>query len=281
MKKIAVSAVAAIVCWQACAAVEWTNLDKNHHLGGRVTSAGYMRGKVVLVCRWGMKFPKCRELLPKLEEVWQAFKEKPFVLLGGHCKGYGEADEIVKFVKEQGISFPVYGGARLTVGEPHYDTVPVLYVVDETGRVVYAGHNDQTARQAIVTALTDQESPRSLAQHRRFLEFELKELPGRAWLRAEDFRKNFPQEAKEYAEQFRALAAVPGVEKLAELVAFAKTAKDHPFMGSKDQLKKDKLKASMEDALRKYASLKQSTDPRLAQEAKNALADIKWAMASL
>ena len=52
-------------------------------------------------------------------------------------------------------------------------------------------------------------------------------------------------------------------------------------MGSKDQQKKDKLKASMEEALKKYSSLKQSADPRVAQEAKNALADIKWSMASL
>lgn len=41
------------------------------------------------------------------------------------------------------------------------------------------------------------------------------------------------------------------------------------------------LKKSMEDALRKYGSLKQSADPRVVQEAKNALADIKWAMADL
>ena len=44
-------------------------------------------------------------------------------------------------------------------------------------------------------------------------------------------------------------------------------------------MKKAKLKKSMEVALRKYASLKQSPDPRVAQEAKNALADIKWALA--
>ena len=67
--KLIVSVIAAVVCWQVGAAVEWKNLDKEHHLGGRVTSEGYMRGKVTLVCRWGLKFQKCRTMLPKLEDA--------------------------------------------------------------------------------------------------------------------------------------------------------------------------------------------------------------------
>ena len=265
----------------AASGVEWKNVDAEHYLGGRKASAGYLQGKVVLVCRWGLKFQKCRKMLPQLEEVWQGFKSKPFVLLCGHCKGCGETAEIRKFIDEQGVSCPVYEGAGLGVGEPHYDTVPVLYVADETGRVIYAGHNEQTARQAVVTALTDMEAPRSLAQYKRFLDHELKDLPGHAWLRMEEFRKKFPLEAKAYAGPFRRLATVPDVKALAELVAFARTAKDHPVIGAKEQVKMAKLKKSMEDALRKYASLKESSDPRVVQEAKNALADIKWTMADL
>ena len=123
------------------------------------------------------------------------------------------------------------------------------------------------------------EAPRSLVQWKRFLDFELQNLPGRAWQRAEEFRKKFPNESKEYAAQFKELAAVPDVKTPAALVSVAREAKDHPDFGPKEQMKKAKLKKSMEDALRKYASLKQSSDPRVAQEAKNALADIKWTLA--
>lgn len=185
MNRVFFAVVAAFVGWQAGAAVEWKNLDKEHHLGGRVTSEGYMRGKVVLVCRWGLKFQKCRAMLPQLEEVWRSFKSKPFVALCGHCKGYGEAEEIKKFLGEQEITCPVYEGAGLGFGEPRYDTVPTLYVVDESGRVVYAGHSEKTVRQAVVTALTDMEAPRSIAQWKRFLDFELQNLPGHAWLRVD------------------------------------------------------------------------------------------------
>ena len=38
-------------------AVDWRNLDEEHHLGGRKTSKGYLRGKVVLVDRWGVNCP--------------------------------------------------------------------------------------------------------------------------------------------------------------------------------------------------------------------------------
>ena len=78
--KLIVSVIAAIVCWQVGAAVEWKNLDKGHHLGGRVTSEGCMRGKVTLVCRWGLKFQKCRTMLPKLEDAlrkYAALKQSP------------------------------------------------------------------------------------------------------------------------------------------------------------------------------------------------------------
>ena len=36
------------------------------------------------------------------------------------------------------------------------------------------------------------EVPRSLVQWKRFLDFELQNLLGRAWVRAEEFRKKFP-----------------------------------------------------------------------------------------
>ena len=74
MKKVIIFVVAAVVCWQVGAAVGWKNLNKENHLGGRVTSEGDMRGKVTLVCRWGLKFQKCRTMLPKIEDAFADIK---------------------------------------------------------------------------------------------------------------------------------------------------------------------------------------------------------------
>jgi len=263
------------------AAVEWRNLDVEHHLGGRVTSAGYMRGKVVLVDRWGGRCPPCRELLPRTEEIWRSFKTKPFVVLGGHCKGWGSADEVKQLVAEHGLTYPIYEDAGLAVGEPSFNAIPFLYVVDETGRVVYLGRDERTATQAVVSALTDMDAPRNLSQWKRFLDFELENLPGRAFLRADEFRKKFPQEANQYLAKFRTLAAIPDVRRLSELVAFARKAKDMREFDAKSEAKKQKFVAMIDSALSKYAFLKESADSRVAQEAKNALADLKWTKASL
>ena len=137
------------------------------------------------------------------------------------------------------------------------------------------------ATQAIVTALTDMEAPRGVKQWRRFLDYELETLPGRAFLRLEEFRKKFPSEAKEYAEAGRKLEKTPDIKKLVELVKFAKQAKDMRTFNARQADKKKKFARMLEGAISKYAPLKESEDPRVAQEAKNAIADLQWTLAAL
>lgn len=262
-------------------AVDWRNLDEEHHLGGRKTSKGYLRGKVVLVDRWGVRCPPCRRMLPRVEEIWQSFKTKPFVVLGGHCPGWGDAASVKALVKEHGLTYPIYEDAGLAALEPRFDAIPFLYVVDETGKVVYKGHDERAATQAIVTALTDMESPRNAAEWKRFLDFELEYLPGKAYLRLAEFRKKFPDEAKAYAEKERELHAIPDVKKLAELVDFARKAKDMRTFGENQQGQRKRYEKLVTDALAspKHKALLESANPFVVQEAKNALADLKWTAA--
>ena len=274
--------VAALACAASLsAAVEWRSVDADHYLAGRKCSEGYLQGKVVLVDRWGLGCPPCRGLLPRIEEIWQGFRTKPFVVIGGHCKGWGDADGVKKLASQLGLTYSIYEDAGLAVGEPAFNSIPFLYVVDETGKVVYMGHDERTATQVVVTALTDLESPRNLAQWRRFLDFELENLPGRAYLRLKEFKKKFPKEAKEYADKEKALMGIPDVKKLSELVDFAKKAKDVREFGAKKKVQKQKYEKLVRDAISgsKYASLLESNDPRVVQEAKNSLADLKWTAA--
>lgn len=273
-------AVAAVAASLTASAVEWKNLDDAHHLGGRKTSNGYMLGKVVLVDRWGAHCPPCRKLLPDVEKLWQSFKSKPFVVLGGHCAGWGSAEEVKALIERDSLTYSVYEDAGLATGEPQFNAIPFLYVVDETGRVIYQGRDEKAATQVIVTAITDMESPRSLVQYTRFLDFELQNLPGRAYLRMKDFQKRFPAEAKKYADKFKELSAIPDVKKLAELVEFARKAKDAPTFNAKQKVKKLEFQKKVKAAVTKYESLKESQDPRVVQEAKNSLADLKWTIAS-
>ena len=261
-------------------AVEWKNVDADHYLGGRKASEGYLQGKVVLVDRWGAHCPPCRALLPRVEKLWQSFKTKPLVVLGGHCKGWGAADEVAELVKTHKLTYPIYEDAALASGEPQFDAIPFLYVVDETGKVVYQGHGEHEATEAIVTALTDMESPKDLKQWRRFLDYELEHLPCRGYLRLKEFRKKFPKEAKEYESKAKELLAIKDLKKVVDLVEFAKKAKDPPVFGPKDTAKKAKYEKLVKSVILKCDAFKTHSDSRVAQEAKNAIADLKWAQAT-
>ena len=263
----------------ALQAVEWKNVDADHYRGGRKASSGYLQGKVVLVDRWGVGCPPCRALLPRVEALWKSFKSKPFVVLGGHCAGWGDAEGIKKLIDQNGLTYPMYEDAGLAQGEPSFNAIPFLYVVDETGRVVSSGHDERDATQAVVTALTDMESPRSIDQWRRFLDYEIDNLPGRAYLRLKEFNKKHPAEAKEYVPKAKALLSLPKIKDLADLVALAKECKDSAL---KTPNEKRQFPAKIKAALRKYSPLaKNLSDPRMVQEAKNSLADLKWAQADL
>jgi len=279
MNRLMIAIVAATMTMGA-SAVEWRNLDDEHHLGGRKTSNGYMLGKVVLVDRWGAKCPPCCAMLPEIEKIWQSFKTKPLVVLGGHCPGWGGAEAVKERIAANSLTYPVYEGAGLAVDEPKFDAIPFLYVVDETGKVIYMGRDDKLATQVVVSALTDMEAPKNVAQWKRFLDFELENLPGRAYLRMTEFKKKFPKEAKEYDAKFKELAAIPDVKKLSELVAIAKKAKDAPVFTAKQKTQKQKFEKFVKDSIAKYESLKDSTNPKVSQEAKNSIADLKWTAAT-
>ena len=267
----------AVVAALTSFAVEWKNVDAAHHLGGRKASAGYLQGKPVLVVRWGAKHEESPALLSRLEEVWTSFKAKQIVFLGGHVGGWGGADAVKAVLKKSGVTFPVYEDAGLGADEPPHEDIPFIYVVDETGKVVYRGMNDRNATQAVVQALTDVDSPRNVEQWKRFLDYELDNLPAHAYNRLNEFRKKFPDEAKVYLPKARELVKIPDVKKVADLVAFAKKAKDAPPLGSKNRAKYESL---VKDVVDSCAALKGVADPRLAQEAKNALADLTWTAAT-
>ena len=243
----------------ARASVAWKNVDESHYVAGRRCSEGYLQGKVVLVSR-------NPGMVQRMEAIWSSFKTKQFVLLGAY-------DEAPK-----DVTFPVYASAALAGDAP----ATSIYVVDEMGKIRYYGKDDRAATEALVMALTDMDAPKSAGQWTMFLDYELTELPGRAYVRYLEFKKKFPKEAKEYADKFAELEKIENVKKLAELVRFAKAAKDmHEFDPKKDKMRKMTFERKVKDAILKYSFLKESEDQRVVQEAKNALADLKWTLAAL
>lgn len=145
----------------AAQAVGWKGLGEgNYYAGPKVTEAD-LAGKVVLVDCWGVNCPPCRALLPRMEELWKSFRSKPFVLLGSHRQGH-QPEKVAELVKANKLTYPQYNGAGIAEGEPSFRGIPFLYVVNHRGKVVYSGHSDREATEAVVNALGEIGAPPTL-----------------------------------------------------------------------------------------------------------------------
>lgn len=130
----------------------WRGLDEaSYYAGPKITEADLL-GKVVLVDCWGVNCPPCRALLPRMEQIWQSFKSKPFVLLGSHRQGKAP-EKVAELVKANKLTYPQYNAAGVASGEPSFRGIPFLYVVNHRGKIVYSGSDERAATEAVVNAL--------------------------------------------------------------------------------------------------------------------------------
>ena len=255
--------------------VGWTGVDKDDYLGGRKVSEGYLQGKVVLVNKWGDD-AESRAQLPRLEQVWTSFKPKQFILLGSYCGDDSAAAQSA--IKSVGLSYPVYRNAALAAREPEFDKPPYIYVLDAAGQIVYRGRDERLAEEAVVKAITNLGAPPTAKYWQKLIDAEKDVLPGRTYLHLLDFRKSFPKEAAAYVALYKELKAIRDIEKLAKLVEFARRARDYDPTAKRQKFKITKAKIEM--AMKNGESLKKHDNPNVVQEAKNSLADLKWAAAS-
>lgn len=250
-----------MVALTSFSAVEWKNLDDAHRRGGRRISQGYLQGKIVLVCRDAGQHAR-------MASIWDSLKTKAFVLIGAYAKAPEDA------------TYPVYMDADLKRGGPDAD----MYIVDETGKVIFFGKDDRLATQVAVSALTDLDAPRDAKQWQRFLDYEFENLPAHAYNRLKTFSRLYPEEANAYREKAKELVKIAEVRNAAEFLAFAKMAKDPRSFAQHENGKQEVYEKMLESALTgpKYLSLKEKIkDERMLQEVKNAFADLKWTQAEL
>jgi hypothetical protein len=275
----------AAVLWSAAAfaarPVSWDNLDEAHHLAGRMASAGYLRGKVVYVdCRdYGDK--GCVDAVRRMEEAWQTFKMKQFVMLGSH-RGAAGADKIKRIAEGLGLTYPIYRDAGVTrtkeQEEADSEKVGFVYVVESTGRILYRGKDDRRAFGVVASALMAMRSPQTPKQWKHYIDFDIEVLPGRAVLLLEEYRKAFPKESREYDAVWTRFQSDEDVQRAAKLERLTQQAKDYDFKdASAKRLSDEKVK----QAISAFADLKKSSNPMVAQEAKNCIAELTWTAARL
>lgn len=285
--------VATIVCVaiafaQTAFGLEWRNITPETRIGGRIVSPGYLQGKVVLLDCRDYADSSNAEALKRLQNVWRAYASKQFVVLGCHT-GRSNRAAAASLMSRLGITYPVYEGAFISGDEDESPPSRLVAVVDATASTfVYSGSDDRKAAGACGDAIFSAKRPSGPNQWKRIIDYEIEHLPGSAYIRMKDLgtdkadlkelAQKYPEDMKRYVRVFAEYKKRNEVKRLAELVAAARLLKD------RDPSAKNARKITKSDIDRleaKYVSLKSSEDPKVAQEAKNSLYDIKYVKAAL
>ncbi len=129
----------------------WKGLEPENWYCGKKLTEKSLDGKIVMVYVFSESSEDSVALLPRIENVWSAYKSKPLVVLGSHRGGKSaKAESIIKKAK---VTFSVYEDAGRTKEPSAGGRYPIVYVVDDTGRMIYRGRSDLEATEAIVTAI--------------------------------------------------------------------------------------------------------------------------------
>jgi len=104
-------------------------------LNGKTVSLSDYRGKIIMVEFWATWCPPCIELIPVLDELYNKYKTKGFVVLS--IASEDEGDETVKgFVKDSGLTYPVFIASSDTLKNYGISSIPVSFIIDKDGKIV-------------------------------------------------------------------------------------------------------------------------------------------------
>ncbi|MBR0198200.1 MAG: TlpA family protein disulfide reductase [Kiritimatiellae bacterium] len=147
--------VVAVLSALGVAGVEWHGIGEENYIAGpHIKSPASLAGKVVLVDEWGHRCPPCRALLPRMQQIWESFKHKPFVLIGSHRQDRNESS-IKALVEKNDLHYPIYQGAGISNEPENGGGLPFIYVVNHRGQIVYSGRSERDATEAVVNALDE------------------------------------------------------------------------------------------------------------------------------
>ncbi len=285
--KTFLAAAAAAVSLACGARVSVSGLEPANRIGGRMASSGYLRGKVVVIDSRDYLDKSNIEPLRRLQSVWSAYKTKPFVLIGCHT-GAAKLKRVGAIVDKLGVTFPVYRGVKVDCGGQTPPDGKILVIDPTFSKVVYCGADERQVAGVVGPLILSLKVPSTPVQWKSYMDYELDNLPGRAALRIEAFLSDntavaemdakYPGASKEYREKLEALLKNRNVKKLSKLVEMSESFKD---MDTSSKKGKKPSAQAIDDFIEKNKDLLESDDPNIVQEAKNAIADMRFSAAAI
>ena len=78
-----------------------------------------LRGQAVLVNLWAIWCPPCRAEMPAIEKIYNEYKDDGLVVLAVNMTYQDDASEILPFVQEHGLTFPILLDESAIVGRAY------------------------------------------------------------------------------------------------------------------------------------------------------------------
>jgi len=123
---------------------------------GKVVSFNDYKGKIVLINFFATWCAPCRKELPLVQElIWNKNKDNPkFAMLTfGREQSW---DEVLKFGKDQNISFPLLPDLKRKVyGLFASEGIPRSFLIDENGKIIYVSQGFEENHFAELKSLID------------------------------------------------------------------------------------------------------------------------------
>lgn len=124
---------------------------------GNVHKLSDYKGKVVFLNFWATWCPPCRGELPHIEDIYKEYKSngKDVIILGVVAPGLrkeGSKEDIIKFLSENGYTFPVVFDDGNVMDEYEIEAFPTTFIIDRDGNVVkyVPGAMDKAAMKSLI-----------------------------------------------------------------------------------------------------------------------------------
>jgi thiol-disulfide isomerase/thioredoxin len=132
---------------------------KDKDINGEKIDTKKLLGKVLVLNFWFINCPPCRQEIPDLNQLVEAYKNNPDVMF--IAVALDEAYDIKQFIKTQPYNYHIIENGRYHAAKYNLNLYPTNVVVDKTGKIIFSSvsfnmANTHWMKKAINDALADQ-----------------------------------------------------------------------------------------------------------------------------